>query len=253
MIQFMNANAERHVITLEDPVEVLFKEQRCVISQREVGVDCTDFQDGLRHALRQSPDVILIGEMRDKTTVEAALDASETGHLVLSTLHTVNAPQTIDRILGFFSADRHPQVRSRLAENLACVLSQRLLPRAGGKGMVPAYELMTSTPHIAELLAEGKTAQITRVIETAGNRSLVSFNQSLRMLVQAKLVDLKDALAASDKPDELILALRGITSSSGRENRTMQYADPDAAQPSTNLSGTGFGKPPPTGPSIPRG
>jgi len=228
MIQFMNANAERHVITLEDPVEVLFKEQRCVISQREVGIDCTDFQDGLRHALRQSPDVLLIGEMRDKETVDAALDASETGHLVLSTMHTVNAAQTMDRILGFYRAEHHDQVRSRLADNLACVLSQRLLPRASGKGMVPAFELMTPTPHIRQLLQEGSTGQISRVIETSGSKSLISFNRSLRELVQAKLVDLKDALSASDKPDELVLALRGITSSSGRENKGLQmgYSQP---------------------------
>jgi twitching motility protein PilT len=216
LIQYMNQNADRHVITLEDPIEMLFTEKRCVISQREVGIDCPDFQEGLRHALRQSPDVILIGEMRDQETVMAALDASETGHLVLSTMHTVNAAQTLDRILGFFPAGQHSQVRTRLSDNLACVLSQRLLARSSGKGMVPAFELMTSTPRIRELLETGETGEIARVIEMSGSPGLISFNQSLRRLVQQKLVELKDALAASDRPDELVLALRGITSSSGR-------------------------------------
>jgi twitching motility protein PilT len=212
LIQYMNLNAERHVITLEDPIEVLFSERRCVISQREVGIDVPTFHDGLRHALRQSPDVILIGEMRDRETVTAALDATETGHLVMSTMHTVNAAQTLERILGFYPSEQHKQIRTRLADNLACVLSQRLIPRSAGKGLVPAYEMMTQTPRIRELLEEGDTAEIARTIEGGASPGLVSFNQSLRRLVQSKLVDLKDALAASDRPDELILALRGITS-----------------------------------------
>ena len=170
----------------------------------------------MRHALRQSPDVILIGEMRDQETVVAALDASETGHLVLSTMHTVNAAQTLDRILGFFPSGQHSQVRTRLGDNMACVLSQRLIPRAAGTGMVPAFELMTATPRIRELLEAGETGEIARTIEGSNSPGLISFNQSLRRLVQQKLVDLRDALAASDRPDELVLVLRGITSSSGR-------------------------------------
>ena len=216
MIQHMNENSERHVITLEDPIEVLFAEKRCVISQREVGIDCNSFHEGLRHALRQSPDVILIGEMRDRETVSAALDAAETGHLVMSTLHTVNAAQTLDRILGFFPAEQHVQVRTRISDNLACVLSQRLVPRAAGKGMVPAFELMTQTPRTRELIEKGETGELMRTVEQGTTPGLISFNQSLRRLVQQKLVELKDALAASDRPDELVLALRGITSSSGR-------------------------------------
>jgi twitching motility protein PilT len=216
MIQHMNETVERHVVTLEDPVELLFTESRCVISQREVGTDCTSFQNGLRHALRQSPDVILIGEMRDAETVNAALDATETGHLVMSTLHTVNAPQTVERILSFFPAEQHVQVRQRIADNLAGVLSQRLVPRTGGKGMIPAFELMVSTPHVRELLMEGKTGEIGRVIDQGTERGLISFNMCLRRLVQERKVELNDALAASDRPEELVLALRGITGSSAR-------------------------------------
>jgi twitching motility protein PilT len=216
MIQHMNETIERHVVTLEDPVELLFTEKRCVISQREVGTDCPDFRSGLRHALRQSPDVILIGEMRDAETVTAALDATETGHLVMSTLHTVNAPQTVERILSFYSSNQHVQVRQRIAENLAGVLSQRLIPRTGGKGMIPAFELMLSTPHIRELLAEGNIGEIGRVIESGTERGLISFNMCLRRLVQERKADVNDALAASDRPEELILALRGFTGSSAR-------------------------------------
>jgi twitching motility protein PilT len=222
MIQYMNSTVERHVITLEDPVELIFREQQCVISQREVGTDCMDFEDGLRHALRQSPDVILIGEMRDAETVTSALDATETGHLVMSTLHTVNAAQTVDRILSFFPSGQHSQVRSRLADNLAGVLSQRLLPCTSGNGMVPAYELLSTTPHVRELLNEGKAAELARVIEQGTEDGLISFNQCLRELVVNHQVDLQEALAASDRPDELVLALRGITASHGRPGREEQ-------------------------------
>ena len=213
MIEHMNRSVERHVITLEDPVELIFQEKRCVISQREVGTDCVDFEDGLRHALRQSPDVILIGEMRDAETVMAALDAAETGHLILSTLHTVNAAQTVDRILGFFPAEQHAQVCVRLADNMAGVLSQRLLPRSTGAGLVPAIELLTSTPRTRELLESGEVVELGRVLE-AGEPGLISFNQSLRELVQQNVVDLEVALASSDRPDELLLALRGYSGGS---------------------------------------
>ena len=214
MIQFMNQTMERHVITLEDPVEVLFSEERCVISQREIGTDCRSFQDGLRHALRQSPDVILIGEMRDAETVMAALDAAETGHLILSTLHTVNAAQTVDRILGFFPAEQHAQVCVRLADNLGGVLSQRLLPKSSGSGLVPAVELLISTPRTRELLESGEVIELARVLEAGGEPGLISFNQSLRDFVQNNVVELEVALASSDRPDELLLALRGYSGGS---------------------------------------
>jgi twitching motility protein PilT len=219
MIQYMNSHAERHVITLEDPVEMLYTEDRCVISQREVGTDCSDFKDGLRHALRQSPDVILIGEMRDAETVSAALDATETGHLVLSTLHTVNASQTVDRILSFFNSEQHVQVRQRLADNLSAVLSQRLVARKTGTGMVPAVELMQSTPRVRELLYDGKTSELSRVIEAGSEEDLISFNHSLRTLVEHDLIELEVALAASDRPEELLLALRGFTKGSQAQKR----------------------------------
>lgn len=225
MIQHMNETSERHVITLEDPVELMFQEDRCVISQREVGTDVPDFSAGLRHCLRQSPDVILIGEMRDAETVQAALDATETGHLVFSTLHTVNAAQTVDRIISFFPQEQHEQVRARLADNVAAVLSQRLLPRSSGQGMVPALELMTSTPRIMELLGEGRTIEISREIEAGEGGGLISFNQSLRQLVEAGLIELEVALSASDRPEELLLGLRGFNTASAR-NQTATGSEP---------------------------
>lgn len=215
IIQHMNQNYERHVITLEDPVELMYTENRCVISQREVGTDTTSFGEGLRHALRQSPDVILIGEMRDAETVIAALEATETGHTVLSTMHTVNAAQTVERILGFFPAERHQQIRQRMADNLAGVLSQRLVPAKAG-GQVPAFELMMSTPQVRELLFEGHTTEMARAIELGGEAGLISFNECLRRMIEAGTIELEDGLATSDRPEELLLALRGIRASSDR-------------------------------------
>ena len=222
MIEFMNRNVERHIVTLEDPVELLFKERYCVISQREVGADTTSFKQGLKHALRQSPDVIFIGEMRDAETVLAALEAIETGHLVMSTMHTVNAAQTVDRILGFFPAERHVQIRQRMADTLAGVLSMRLVQRIGG-GLVPAFELMQVTPQIRELLEEGKTTELGRVIQGGMERGIVAFNDCLLELVQGGMVDLDDAVQTSDRPDELLMMVRGIqggTRSSAKGGRS---------------------------------
>lgn len=227
MIEYMNQTTERHIVTLEDPVELLFTEERCVISQREVGTDCESFQDGLRHALRQSPDAILIGEMRDAETVSAALDATETGHLVLSTLHTVNSPQTVERILSFFPAEQHKQLRSRMADNVAGILSQRLVPSCDGQSLVPAFELLLTTPHIRELLALGDTAEIARVIDSGSEKGIVSFNQCLRQLVLRQQINLDDALAASDRPEELVLALRGITGSNAKIDPTIVRKEPE--------------------------
>lgn len=236
IIQHMNRNYERHIITLEDPVELMYTEDQCVISQREVGTDTTDFGEGLRHALRQSPDVILIGEMRDAETVIAALEATETGHTVLSTMHTVNAAQTVDRILGFFPGERHIQVRQRMADNLAGVLSQRLVPAIAG-GQVPAYELMMSTPQVRELIEGGHTGEMARAIETGGEAGLISFNECLRQMIERQAIQLEDGLATSDRPEELLLALRGIRSSSDR------FSAPEVG-PGTN---PGAGPPPEEG------
>ncbi|MFT5199437.1 MAG: twitching motility protein PilU [Planctomycetota bacterium] len=231
MIQHINRNAERHIITLEDPVELIFKEDRCVISQREVGTDTPTFSEGLKHALRQSPDVILIGEARDAETVIAALEATETGHMVLCTMHTVNAAQTIERLLGFFPAERHVQIRQRMADTLGGVLSQRLIPDKSG-GLRPAFELMMTTPHVKELISEGKTTELARVIESGTERGLISFNQCLLQMVQHGIVELDHALETSDRPEELLLALRGISAGNDRGKEATSGQNPWAqAQP----------------------
>jgi twitching motility protein PilT len=217
MIQHLNTTKPRHVITLEDPVEILYKEERCVISQRELGTDFDGFQQGLSHALRQSPDVILIGEMRDAETVAAALDAAETGHMVLSTLHTVNAARTLDRILSFFPARQHSQICMRLSDNLAGIVSQRLVPRRGLPGLIPAIELLTTVPRVKEILLDGETVEVGRLLAKGGLDGLISFNESLAHLVEQGLVEMDVALAASDRPEELTLALRGF--SSGTKSR----------------------------------
>lgn len=214
MIQHLNHRVNRHVVTLEDPVEILHKEDRCVISQRELGTDFETFQQGLSHALRQSPDVILIGEMRDAETVQAALDAAETGHLVISTLHTVNAGRTLDRVLSFFPARQHAQVCMRLSDNLAGILSQRLVPRRGVRGLIPAIELLTGVPRVKEILLEGGTVEIARLLAKGGVEGLISFNESLAHLVQHGLVEMDVAMAASDRPEELALTLRGFSGGS---------------------------------------
>lgn len=214
MIQHLNQTMPRHVITLEDPVEILHKEDRCVISQRELGTDFESFQGGLSEALRQSPDVILIGEMRDAETVAAALDAAETGHLVLSTLHTVNAARTLDRVLSFFPARQHAQICMRLSDNMAGILSQRLVPRRGVPGMIPAVELLTSVPRVKDILLEGDTVAVGRLLAKGGLDGLISFNESLAHLVQAGFIEMETAMAASDRPEELALELRGFSGGS---------------------------------------
>ena len=214
MIQHLNRTKPRHVITLEDPVEILYKEDRCVISQRELGTDFETFQGGLSEALRQSPDVILIGEMRDAETVAAALDAAETGHLVISTLHTVNAARTLDRVLSFFPARQAAQICMRLSDNMAGILSQRLVPRRSAGGMIPAIELLTGVPRVKEILIEGDTVAICRVLAKGGLDGLISFNESLAHLVQNGFIEMETAMAASDRPEELALTLRGFSGSS---------------------------------------
>ncbi len=225
MIEHMNRTAERHVITLEDPVELLYQEQHCVISQREVGADTPSFAEGLRHALRQSPDVILIGEIRDAATIEAALEAAETGHLVLSTLHTVNAAQTLERIQGFFPDAAREHVRARLAENLVGVLAQRLVASRAG-GQLPAYELMVTTPHLRQCIQKGERGEVARIIE-GGGPGLMSYNHCLEELVRSEQVELEQALATSDRPDELLQILRGIRGGADKGARVAP-AEPSA-------------------------
>jgi twitching motility protein PilT len=210
MIGHLNATTPRHVVTVEDPIEFVHRDGQCVIEQRELGVDTGTFERALRAALRQAPDVILIGEIRDRETVEAALHAAETGHLVLSTLHTRNAAQTLERIMNWFPPHQHEFLRTQLAMLLEGVVSQRLIPTKDGKGRVPACEVLTRTPTVQELLASGRFREIHKALRDGQYFGSQTFNQSLQALVKADAITADEALAASDTPEELKLEMKGI-------------------------------------------
>ncbi|MFQ5844018.1 MAG: type IV pilus twitching motility protein PilT [Planctomycetota bacterium] len=212
MLEFMNHHFQRHIVAIEDPIEYVFTDRKSMINQREVGFDTRDFNTALRQVVRQTPDVILIGEMRDQETVAGALSAAETGHLVLSSLHTVNAVQTVERILSFFPAHQHEQIRLELSLTLEGILSQRLLPRKNSEGRVPAVEILLGTPRIRELLYGGATRELVKAVEEGAHYyGTQTFLQSLRDLFSRGLISIEDALAAADNPDELKLELRGVT------------------------------------------
>jgi len=212
MVEHINHTYARHIVTIEDPIEYVFVDRKSMINQREIGFDTTDYHSAMRHVVRQTPDVILLGEMRDEDTVTAALAAAETGHLVLSTLHTVNAVQTIDRILGFFPPHHHEQIRLQLSLVLEGVIAQRLLPRKNHQTRVPAVEILLGTPTIREMIHENRTLELSKAIyEGAHYYGTQTFQQSLVQLYRDGLISYDDAMAAADNPDELKLELRGIT------------------------------------------
>jgi len=205
----VNHKYTEHIITVEDPIEYIFSQDRCIISQREVGQDAISFHEALRAVLRQDPDVIMIGEMRDPETIATAMTAAETGHLVFSTLHTNSASQTIDRIIDSFPPEQQGQVVSQLASTLVAIVSERLIPRVGG-GRVPAMEIMLSNSAVRNLIRERKIYQIDLVIETSVQEGMISLNRSLVHLVRNKEVSLEQAETFSLNPAELrILLERG--------------------------------------------
>lgn len=211
MVEYLNKNFAKHIITIEDPVEYLFEDRMSMVSQREIGTDSPSFAAALKQSLRQAPDVIMIGEMRDKDTMEAALQAAETGHLVFSTLHTVNAVQTVERIISLFPPHQHELLRMELALNLAGVVSLRLLRLKNGEGQMPAVEILTNTPTVREILLEGRTKELPKALAEGQYYGTMTFNQSLIRLYESGNIELEDALSASDNPDELKLQMRGIT------------------------------------------
>ncbi len=215
MIEYVNKNFHKHVVTIEDPIEFLFDDKRSIINQREIGRDSPDFKTALRFSVRQSPDIIFIGEMRDRETVEAALSAAETGHLVFSTLHTVNAVQTVERIITFFPPYQHDLVRLQLSLNLAGVISLRLIRITNGNGLMPAVELLMNTPTVREILAEGRTRELPKALSEGQYYGTMTFNQSILRLYELGNINYDEAMAASDNPDELKLMMRGITTSAG--------------------------------------
>ncbi len=209
MIHQINMTQKKHIITIEDPIEFVHQDEKSFISQREIGSDAPSFFDALKQALRQDPNVILIGEMRDPETIWTAVMAAETGHLVLSTLHTPNTVQSIDRILDPFSGEQQKQFRELLARTLRAVVSQRLLPKADGSGRVPAVEVMISTPTIASLIAEGNTSEIYTYIAQGEHEGMQTFTESLTKLYQAGMVSKETALFHAEHQTEFRLGIEG--------------------------------------------
>jgi twitching motility protein PilT len=216
MIEYINANRTCHIMTIEDPIEFLIRDRRSIVNQREIGVDTQSFSTALRSALRQDPDVILVGEMRDFETIETAITAAETGHLVMSTLHTLDATETINRIISVFPPYQQKQIRLQLASILKSVISQRLVPRADGKGRVPALEVLVSTARIRECIADKeRTKEIHDAIAKGYTTyGMQTFDQSLMSLVKQKLVTYDEALKHVSNPDDFALRFRGIGSTS---------------------------------------
>jgi len=203
MIQTMNERYRKHIITLEDPVEYVFKSEQCLIEQRELGADMPTFGSGLKHALRQDPDIILVGEMRDLDTASLAISAAETGHLVLSTLHTVNASQTVERIIDMYPAGQQNQIRSMLANTLQAVISQTLFSRIDRAGMVPAIEILLCTPAVRNIIREARTFEIPNVIETNRQIGMNLIDNAIAELYFNGLISREDAVAQSAYPEKL--------------------------------------------------
>ena len=193
LIDFVNHNQDKHIITIEDPIEYIYEQDRCIINQREVGRDTKSFSEGLRSVFREDANVVLIGELRDLETISTAMTAAETGHLILATLHTNDTSQTIDRIIDVFPAHQQNQVRSQLASVLLGVISQRLVPKVGG-GRVPAMESMVNNHAVENLIRENKAYQIDSVIETSLREGMVSLDKSLADLIQRGIITMDDAL-----------------------------------------------------------
>ena len=216
MIDHINSNETNHIMTVEDPIEFLIRDKRSIINQREVGVDTVSFSQALKSALRQDPDVILVGEMRDLETIETALTAAETGHLVLSTLHTLDATETINRIISVFPPYQQKQVRLQLASVLKAVVSQRLVPRADGKGRVAAVEVLKATARVRELIEDKDRTKELHDAISQGHQSygMQSFDQSLMSLVKQGLVTFEEAKRQATNPDDFALAFSGISGTS---------------------------------------
>jgi twitching motility protein PilT len=200
MIDHINAKSDEHIITLEDPIEFVHPKKKCLISQREIGAHCLSFANGLRAALREDPDVIMVGEMRDLETIQLAMTAAETGHLVFGTLHTRNASKTVDRIIDVFPQERQSQVRTMLSESLRGVISQTLLKRADGKSRIGAYEILIATTGIRALIREGKTFQIASSIATGKKEGMQTLDQHLWDLFQKGLISPEEAIKSCDNP-----------------------------------------------------
>ncbi len=218
IIDEINHNRSCHILTVEDPIEFAFRDRKSVVTQREVGTDTAGFTEALKYALRQDPDVILVGEMRDEETMMMALGAAETGHLVLSTLHTTDAAETISRIVGSVAPGMQQQIRIQLASVLVAIISQRLVRRKEGEARVPVIELLLNNVRVRDLILDpARTLELNQVMEQSNNLGMQTFDQSLRMLVQQGQISKEEALANCTNPQDFQLRLRGIVTGEWRE------------------------------------
>ena len=224
MIDYINSTRTEHVMTIEDPIEFLHRDKKSLINQREVEVDTKSFAQALRSALRQDPDVILVGEMRDYETIETALTAAETGHLVLSTLHTLDATETVNRIISVFPPHQQKQIRIQLAAVLKAVISMRLLPKLDGQGRVPACEIMRVTPYIRDCIENKEKTKFIReaIAQGTSQYGMQTFDQSIYELYQRELISLDEALRRASNPDEFKLKIQGIQSTSDAARSEME-------------------------------
>jgi twitching motility protein PilT len=248
MIDYINATRAEHIMTVEDPVEFLHRDKKSIVNQRELEVDTRSFSSALRAALRQDPDVILVGEMRDFETVETALVAAETGHLVLSTLHTMDATETVNRVISVFPPHQQKQIRLQLAAVLKAVISQRLLPRADGLGRVPAVEILISTNYIRDCIEnKDKTKYIHDAIKIGTSQyGMQTFDQSLYQLYKGGLITLEEAIRRSTNPNEFRLKIQGIQSTSeiSQEQMEASMRAPDEMNPLSEESPFDFSNQP---------
>lgn len=222
MVNQINSERSLHIITIEDPIEYLHFHKFSIVNQRELGMDTKSFANALRSALREDPDVILVGEMRDLDTISTAITCAETGHLVLATLHTNNAPQTVDRIVDVFPPEQQEQIRFMLSNNLEAVLCQQLLPRAGMPGRICAMEIMIASPAVRNLIRESKAHQLTSVIQTSANQGMQTMDQGLRDLYQRGVISYEEALSRAMNPDEFKTMVSTATRGKGQAKESAE-------------------------------
>ena len=214
MIDHINSTQKRHIITMEDPVEYVFEDNQSIIEQREVGLDTPSYGHSLKHVMRQDPDVIMVGEMRDATSFRAAMSAADTGHLVMSTLHTIDAPQSISRVLDFFPSEERESVRKQMLGTLKAIIVQRMTVRKDG-GVIPAIEIMINTPTVAKLINENRLEKLHAAIETGTDDGMQNFNQSLFQLVKNDIITKEEALEKATNAQALEMNFKGIFLSEG--------------------------------------
>lgn len=213
MIDHINNTFAYHIITIEDPLEFIHKDKKSIISQRELGIDTLNYPEALKNVVRQDPDVVLIGEMRDLETMQAAMTAAQLGHFVLSTIHTIDTIQTVSRVVDMFPPHQQNQIRFQFADTLKGIISQRLIPRASGKGLIPAVEVLVATPIVKKYIEENNLSEIKNIMKQGQYYGMQMFDQAILKLYQEGKIKLEDGLAAATSPEDLLLSVRGIQSS----------------------------------------